>query len=237
MIPSIGRLANSKLKQYLNYYEYVAKSTKRIIEPFASFACFSLLCAEKGFEGEFWFNFNDDAMAHLFGLILHKPEFVSDGYEKLWSGQFGSCKDNYFGSLKEKYEYADLTEKALILSFLIQKGKKDFTEDKATYGRKPKSMRESLKRISFLLRDRTRITVNDGDVFDGRAKDTYFIENVSYLDDRILKMIEKGAGFIFVLEKDMGERKRKNLCSQLKSLTKIYFDDINNVICSKGLIE
>jgi hypothetical protein len=234
MIPSVGRLTNSKRKQYLKYCEYVAKSTKRIIEPFASFLYFSLLCAEKGFEGDFWFDFNDEILAHLFGLIIKSPEFVSDGYEKLWSCQFDFDKDNYFNCLKEKYEYVDFTEKAVILSFLIQKSKKDLTEDNATYGRKPKSMRETLKRISFLLKDRTKITVKDIDVFKGRAEDTYFLENVTCLDKNVQKMIENGAGFIMVLEKDLGEKKRNNLVSKLKSTTNIHFDYINNVICSKG---
>ena len=47
-------------------------------------------------------------------------------------------------------------------------------------------------------------------------------------------MIENGAGFIMVLEKDLGEKKRNNLVSKLKSTTNIHFDYINNVICSKG---
>lgn len=213
----------------------MAKSTKRIVEPFASFAYFSLLCAEQGFMGDFWLDFYDDVKAHLFRLIIESPEYVSESYEKLWQEQFGIERSSYFNHLKEKYEYNDLNQKALLLLFLLQKSKKDFTEDKTTYGRKPKDMSEDLKRISFLMKGRIRITVNDADVYQKCGTgDTYFFDNMSCIDENIHALIEKGSGFIMILDKDMGEKRKKAIYLGLKNTSNIHYDYINNAIYSKG---
>lgn len=228
MIPSIGRCSTSKMKLYLRAVKYVAKGTERIVEPFANFAYFSLACVLDGYSNKVLLNFNDPIYAYLFKLIVDKPVYVSDGYEDLWTGQFRYNEGSYYDSLKDKFNYSDMNRKALILSFLLQKSKKDFTEDKSTYGKKPKEMEETYKRISLLLKDRTEIRVKDDNVFNtARNGDTFFLEGINREGEILIK---NDIDFILLPRKPMGYRRLQ----ELKSLSKnVWVDNSDNIIYLK----
>lgn len=185
---TIHRLSDDNRKKYSIMASMVAKGSDRIVEPFARFADFSIICCFKEFIGTVILNFMEQEYAALFSYIINDPYYLTGVYEELWSKQFQYENNDYYNKIIEEYHGSDTDRKAALLLFLLQKGNSDFIESKRTYGAYPKVLKDTIKHISLLLKGRCIITVKDNNVFKNARKDDIFF--IDTYDDSLKEGIE-----------------------------------------------
>lgn len=139
-----------------------------LIEPFAGSAAVSLAAAGYGKASRFHLNDVNQPLMALWYKIIHYPQEIADGYEKLWHEQKGREREYYdfirdaFNETKRPDYFLYLLARCVKASVRYNsKGEFNQSPDNRRKGRNPKQMRNDILASSSLLRGRTVITDKD----------------------------------------------------------------------------
>jgi len=139
-----------------------------LIEPFAGSAAVSLAAASYGKASRFHFNDINKPLMDLWHEIIHNPERISSGYEKLWNEQKGKEREFYdfvrdqFNKTKRPDYLLYLLARCVKASIRYNsKGEFNQSPDNRRKGRHPEKMRIDIFAASNLLGGRTIITSKD----------------------------------------------------------------------------
>jgi DNA adenine methylase len=139
-----------------------------LIEPFAGSAAVSLAAAGYGKASRFHLNDVNQPLMALWYKIIHHPQEIADGYEKLWHEQKGREREYYdfvrdaFNETKRPDYFLYLLARCVKASVRYNsKGEFNQSPDNRRKGRNPKQMRNDILASSSLLRGRTAITDKD----------------------------------------------------------------------------
>jgi DNA adenine methylase len=75
---------------------YLPVKMDRLIEPFAGSSAISLACAMEKRAGEYWLNDCNQPLAELLGLIINRPEEISDHYAETWRDHDADPLEHYY---------------------------------------------------------------------------------------------------------------------------------------------
>ena len=139
-----------------------------LIEPFAGSAAVSLAAACYGKASRFHLNDINNPLMDLWHEIIHRPERISNGYEKLWHGQEGRERE-FYDFVRDEF---NKTKRPDYLLYLLarcvkasvrynSKGEFNQSPDNRRKGRRPERMQNDIFAASSLLRGRTIITSKD----------------------------------------------------------------------------
>jgi len=139
-----------------------------LVEAFAGSAAVSLAAASCGKASRFHLNDINKPLMDLWHEIIHSPERISSGYEKLWNEQKGKERE-FYDFVRDQF---NKTERPDYLLYLLarcvkasirynSKGEFNQSPDNRRKGRHPESMRNDIFTASNLLRGRTIITSED----------------------------------------------------------------------------
>jgi DNA adenine methylase len=136
-----------------------------LVEPFAGSAAVSLAAACYRKASRFHLNDINKPLMDLWHEIIHNPERISDGYEKLWNEQQGKEREFYdfardqFNKTKRPDYFLYLLARCVKASIRYNsKGEFNQSPDNRRKGRHPAKMRNDIFAASNLLRGRTVIT-------------------------------------------------------------------------------
>lgn len=139
-----------------------------LIEPFAGSAAISLAAAGYGKASRFHLNDVNQPLMALWYEIIHNPQEIADGYEKLWHEQKGREREYYdfvrgaFNETKRPDYFLYLLARCVKASVRYNsKGEFNQSPDNRRKGRNPRQMRNDILASSSLLRGRTTITDKD----------------------------------------------------------------------------
>jgi DNA adenine methylase len=151
----------------------------RLIEPFAGSSAISLACALERRAREYWLNDCNQPLAELLGLIINRPEDISDCYAKTWRDHDADPLEHYY-RVREDFNRSSDPRLFLYLLARCVKGSVRYnadglfnqSPDKRRLGTHPATMRQNIMAVSALLRGRTIITSQDYRDVLASARDT-----------------------------------------------------------------
>lgn len=143
---------------------YFPDSFDRLVEPFAGSAAISIASAYYFKANHFVINDINEPLIKLWDNIINTPKSIIKHYHDIWHGQHGN-EEEYYYEIRDKFNQ---THKPEYLLFLLAKCVKaavrynaqgDFNQspDKRRLGRTPQMMRDSILRVSQLLKGKTEI--------------------------------------------------------------------------------
>jgi DNA adenine methylase len=152
-------------KYILSFFPYQIET---LIEPFAGSVAVSLAAAGYGKASRFHLNDINQPLMALWHEIIHNPQEIADGYEKLWHEQKGKEREYYdfvrdaFNETKRPDYFLYVLARCVKASVRYNsKGEFNQSPDNRRKGRNPKQMRNDILASSHLLRGRTIITSKD----------------------------------------------------------------------------
>ena len=155
----------SKRKIAPTILHHFPASLSRFVEPFAGSAALSIAVAARRSAERFWINDAHSPLIQLWGEIINRPEEIADRYTCLWNDQIGRERE-YFNEVRKRFN--DQHEPADFLYLLARcvkaairynaSGEFNNTPDNRRKGARPMTMRQRIRRVSNLLRGRTRLT-------------------------------------------------------------------------------
>ena len=147
---------------------YLPEKMARLVEPFAGSAAISLACALERRAKEYWINDCNQPLAELLGLIINRPEEISDHYTSLWRDHDADPLEHYY-RIREDFNRTRDPRLFLYLLARCVKGSVRYntdglfnqSPDKRRLGTHPVTMRENIMAVSALLRGRAIVTSQD----------------------------------------------------------------------------
>jgi len=147
---------------------FFPRHTDTLIEPFAGSAAISLAAACSRKASRFHLNDINKPLMALWHEIIHDPEGISSGYEKLWNKQQGKERE-FYDSVRDQF---NRTRRPDCLLYLLARcvkasvrynsnGEFNQSPDNRRKGRHPEKMRNDIFAVSALLGGRTIITDMD----------------------------------------------------------------------------
>ncbi len=139
-----------------------------LIEPFAGSAALSLAAAYSQKASRFHLNDINKPLMDLWHEIIHAPEKISNGYEKLWNEQQGNERD-FYDFVRDQF---NATKRPDCLLYLLARcvkasvrynsnGEFNQSPDNRRKGRHPGKMRKDIFAASALLSGRTIVAGMD----------------------------------------------------------------------------
>jgi DNA adenine methylase len=133
-----------------------------LIEPFAGSAAITIASAYHLKADRFYINDINEPLVELWKEIINIPDGIAKKYEDIWHEQLGKEEKHYY-EIREKF---NKTQKPEYLLFLLAKcvkaavrynAKGEFNQspDKRRLGRNPELMKNSILRVSRLLKGKT----------------------------------------------------------------------------------
>ena len=147
---------------------YIPSNTERLIEPFCGSAAVSIAAAASGVAKRFVINDVNASLMDLWAAILHDPEHLLEGYERVWNAQHTNRKE-YFLRIRSQFNQTRKPHHLLYLLARIVKGAVRYSSDGSfnqsadnrRTGMKPANMRQNILGVSRLLSGRTDHTALD----------------------------------------------------------------------------
>jgi DNA adenine methylase len=163
----------------------IPPKVRRIVEPFAGSAAFSIACAAGNRAEEYWLNDYNKPLAALLGLIVNRPEAIADAYRDIWRGGDCDTLEHYY-SIRENFNRTNNPELLLYLLARCVKGSVRYNSeglfnqspDKRRLGTRPATMRDNIIAVSMLLRGKTAVTGTDYRDVLANCRDT----DIIYMD-------------------------------------------------------
>jgi DNA adenine methylase len=148
--------------------QYIPPKVRRIVEPFAGSAAFSIACAVENRAEEYWLNDYNQPLAGLLNLIINRPETVADSYQKTWRDDDEDAVEHYY-RVREDFNRSNNPELLLYLLARCVKGSVRYNSeglfnqspDKRRLGTRPATLRANVIAVSMLLRGKTIVTGMD----------------------------------------------------------------------------
>jgi len=140
----------------------------RLVEPFAGSAAVTIAAACLRKAKRFWINDVNEPLMNLWTEIIYHPERIAQRYGELWENQLGR-KRQYYDEVRDKF---NITRRPEYLLYLLSRcvkasvryngrGRFNQSPDNRRKGMRPDRKAQHIRRVSALLRGRTRITAWD----------------------------------------------------------------------------
>jgi DNA adenine methylase len=139
-----------------------------LIEPFCGAAAVSIATAAHGAAKQFLLNDINQPLMALWKEILENPNQLVTGYEKLWHEQH-SDKKAFFYRIRDEFNSTHQPHQLLYLLARIVKGSVRYSDeglfnqsaDNRRFGMQPKTMRQQILAVSYLLAGKTTLCAKD----------------------------------------------------------------------------
>ena len=167
-IPHLVQYQGSKRNLAHSIYPYFPKQFDRLIEPFSGTAAITLLCAYYKNTDNFIINDLNKPLIELLKLVVNNPKYVADKYEEIWKDQHYDSIEHYY-QIREKF---NLTNDPVLFLYLLARcvkgsvrynseGLFNQSPDKRRLGTNPKTMRQNIDSVSFLLKNKITFFSSD----------------------------------------------------------------------------
>ncbi|HFD40149.1 MAG TPA: DNA adenine methylase [Anaerolineae bacterium] len=158
----------SKRKIAKQILQFFPEPVYRLVEPFAGSAAVTIAAASHGRAARFMLNDINTPLMNLWRAIIHEPQAIADGYERLWHAQKGREKE-FYKEVRDRFNETGRPDFFLYLLARCVKasvrynarGEFNQSPDNRRRGRHPRQMREDIYAVSRLLRDRVELSSVD----------------------------------------------------------------------------
>ena len=143
-------------------FSFMPPRMHRLVEPFAGSAAMSIYAAGHNIAETYYLNDLNSPLVSLLNMIINDPERIANLYAQLWHRQLGQER-LYYDQVRDLFNQTQAPELLLYLLARCVKvavrynncGQFNQGPDNRRKGRHPDSMREEIRRVSKLLRNRT----------------------------------------------------------------------------------
>lgn len=187
--PHLVQYQGSKRTLAPKILAHMPNHVDRLVEPFCGVCAVTIAAAQAGIAESYWINDLNEPLLNVMHECIENPDHLADLYSVIWAAQFDGDGDHIKHYLKIRDEYNSGQRdpgRTLYLLARCVKGavryKSDGTMnqscDKRRHGTKPETIRKSAKRISSLLKGKTKFTSYDYKSVFSNCND----EDLLYLD-------------------------------------------------------
>jgi DNA adenine methylase len=236
VVPHVIPYQGSKRKQAPTIAAHMPP-VRTFYEPFAGSAAMTIYAAHHNLAKNFVISDKLEPLVQLHKEIIETPKKIADRYEEIWTAQPKESEKArlYFNNIRD--EYSGRRDSALLLFLIIRcvanavrfnkDGGFNQSPDKRRLGTKPDRLRESIFKVSKLLKGRTEFRVGDfsATTADAEPKDLVYMDppyqgtsesaDKRYFESldrerliiRLREMTARGVPFILSYDGQHGEKK------------------------------
>lgn len=166
--PHLVQYQGSKRNLAPEILKYFPNDFTRLIEPFAGTAAITIGVAYRKLCSEFVINDLNRPLAILLELVINRPDYVAEEYERIWSDQEFDSEEHYY-QIREMFNRNQDPINFLYLLARCVKGAVRYNSnglfnqspDKRRKGTRPATMRKNIFLISNLLKGKTKVNSKD----------------------------------------------------------------------------
>ena len=171
-VPHIVQYQGSKRILAPQIIQYMPKSFKRLIEPFAGMAAISIAIAHRRRAEQFIINDLNAPLIRLIEYAVKEPDALVYNYSDLWNQQFGYGNNHvqHFYDVRTKFNAGDESPENML--YLLARcvkgavrygkdGKFNQSPDKRRHGTTPHNINRNVLAVSYLLKEKSRFSAFD----------------------------------------------------------------------------
>lgn len=171
-IPHIVQYQGSKRILAPQILQYMPKKFHRLLEPFAGMAAVSIATAYENRTNCFWINDLNKPLVDVLKETIENPKRLVEDYSIVWNEQFSYGEDHvqHFYDVRERFNNGD--KKPANMLYLLARcvkgavrygkaGNFNQSPDKRRHGTNPKTLKQNVYAIAYLLHDKTTCSAFD----------------------------------------------------------------------------